>query len=68
MTNKNSITRQMTMQEVEKTNPKTREILAPFHIGACKNCKYDSQDSLETVAEKNGAPVTLLLQLLNESR
>jgi hypothetical protein len=60
------ITEKMTMKEVEKNNPKTREILAPFHIGACVSCDYNLNDTLETVATKNGVPVTLMLQLLNE--
>ena len=68
MVNVTKISEKMTMEEVIKANPRTREILAPYHIGVCPSCAFDLKDSLESVAEKNGMPIELLLSLLGNSQ
>jgi hypothetical protein len=66
MSDKNKVTPAMTMGDIEKVQPNTREKLKYFHIGACPSCDYDLKETLETVADKNGAPVSLLVKILNQ--
>ncbi|HEX6813228.1 MAG TPA: hypothetical protein VF384_16520 [Planctomycetota bacterium] len=40
-------------------------LMRDFHIGGCRNCGFNPQDSIETVAEQNGIPTDRLLAALN---
>ena len=66
MSKKKLISKEMTMEQVVNANPRAKETLAYFHIGGCESCAFNPKDTLEIVAEKNAAPVDLLVKIINE--
>ena len=40
-------------------------LMRDFHLGGCRNCGFEPNDSIETVAMQNGIPTERLLAALN---
>lgn len=40
-------------------------LMRDFHLGGCRNCGFEPNDSIETVAAQNGIPTERLLAALN---
>lgn len=55
-----------TMLEVLTADPSLGMVLMrDFHLGGCRNCGFDPNDSIATVAAQNGIPTDRLLAALN---
>ena len=63
---KTRFTPKTTLLEVLTADPTLGMVLMrDFHLGGCRNCGFDPQDSIETVAAQNGIPTDRLLAALN---
>lgn len=40
-------------------------LMRDFHLGGCRNCGFNPQDTIEQVATQNGIPTDRLLSALN---
>ena len=40
-------------------------LMRDFHLGGCRNCGFEPNDSIETVAMQNGIPTERLLAAMN---
>ena len=66
ITQKTRFTPKTTLLEVLTADPTLGMVLMrDFHLGGCRNCGFDPQDSIETVASQNGIPTDRLLAALN---
>ena len=66
ITQKTRFTPKTTLLEVLTADPTLGMVLMrDFHLGGCRNCGFDPQDSIETVATENGIPTDRLLAALN---
>jgi hypothetical protein len=64
--NKPRFTTQTTMRECLMTDPSLGMILMrDYHLGGCRNCGFNVDDSIEAVAQQNGIPVERLLASMN---
>ena len=65
-TQKARFTPKTTLLEVLTADPTLGMVLMrDFHLGGCRNCGFNPQDSIETVAAQNGIPTDRLLAALN---
>lgn len=59
-------TAQSTMLECLTADPSLGMVLMrDFHLGGCRNCGFNPNDSIETVAAQNGIPTERLLAAMN---
>jgi hypothetical protein len=59
-------TAQSTMRECLTADPSLGMVLMrDFHLGGCRNCGFNIDDSVENVAMQNGIPMDRLLAALN---
>jgi hypothetical protein len=64
--NKPRFTAQSTMRECLMTDPSLGMVLMrDYHLGGCRNCGFNVDDSIEAVAQQNGIPVDRLLASMN---
>ena len=64
--NPTRFTAKTTMLEALTADPSLGMVLMrDFHLGGCRNCGFNPQDSIEQVAAQNGIPTDRLLQALN---
>ena len=55
-----------TMLEALTSDPSLGMVLMrDFHLGGCRNCGFDPQNTIEEVAAQNGIPTERLLAALN---
>jgi hypothetical protein len=55
-----------TMLEALTADPSLGMVLMrDFHLGGCRNCGFDPQNTIEEVAAQNGIPTERLLAALN---
>ena len=55
-----------TMLEALTADPSLGMVLMrDFHLGGCRNCGFNPNDSIESVAMQNGIPTERLLAALN---
>jgi hypothetical protein len=55
-----------TMLEALTSDPSLGMVLMrDFHLGGCRNCGFDPQNTIEEVATQNGIPTDRLLAALN---
>ncbi|GDY01472.1 hypothetical protein LBMAG49_08010 [Planctomycetota bacterium] len=55
-----------TMLEALTADPTLGMVLMrDFHLGGCRNCGFNPQDTIEQVATQNGIPTDRLLSALN---
>jgi len=55
-----------TMLECLTADPSLGMVLMrDFHLGGCRNCGFNPQDSIATVASQNGIPTDRLLAAMN---
>jgi hypothetical protein len=63
---KPSFTTKSTMLECLTADPSLGMVLMrDYHLGGCRNCGFNPQDSIEAVAMQNGIPVERLLASMN---
>lgn len=66
--NQTRFTAQTTMLEVLTADPSLGMVLMrDFHLGGCRNCGFNPQDTIEQVATQNGIPTDRLLQAMNRT-
>ncbi len=59
-------TAQSTMLECLSADPSLGMVLMrDFHLGGCRNCGFNPNDSIEQVATQNGIPTARLLAAMN---
>jgi hypothetical protein len=59
-------TTKSTMRECLTADPSLGMVLMrDFHLGGCRNCGFNVDDSIETVAMNNGIPTDRLLAAMN---
>jgi hypothetical protein len=59
-------TAQSTMLECLTADPSLGMVLMrDFHLGGCRNCGFNPEDSIATVASQNGIPTERLLAAMN---
>jgi len=64
--NKPRFTGKTTMLEALTADPSLGMVLMrDFHLGGCRNCGFEPNESIENVAMQNGIPTDRLLAALN---
>lgn len=64
--NKPRFTSKSTLRECLTADPSLGMVLMrDFHLGGCRNCGFNPDDSIENVATQNGIPVPRLLAAMN---
>jgi hypothetical protein len=59
-------TNKSTMLECLTADPSLGMVLMrDYHLGGCRNCGFNPNDSIEAVAMQNGIPVERLLASMN---
>ncbi len=59
-------TSKSTLRECLTADPSLGMVLMrDFHLGGCRNCGFNPDDSIENVATQNGIPVPRLLAAMN---
>ena len=65
-TKKARFTTKSTMLEVLTADPSLGMVLMrDFHLGGCRNCGFNPNDSIEAVAMQNGIPADRRLAAMN---
>jgi hypothetical protein len=63
---KTRFTPRTTMLEALAADPSLgATLMRDFHLGGCRNCGFNPDDTIEQVAAQNGIPTDRLLQALN---
>lgn len=64
--NRPRFTGKTTLLEALTADPSLGMVLMrDFHLGGCRNCGFEPNDSIETVAMQNGIPTERLLAAMN---
>jgi hypothetical protein len=65
-TNRPRFTSKTTLLEALTADPSLGMMLMrDFHLGGCRNCGFEPNDSIEAVAMQNGIPTDRLLAAMN---
>ena len=64
--NKPRFTATSTLRECLMADPSLGMVLMrDFHLGGCRNCGFNPDDSIEHVATQNGIPIERLIAAMN---
>lgn len=56
---------QMKVRDAVASHPQVEQILAAFHLGGCRSCAVDPNDTLADICREHGRDLAQLLQNLN---